>query len=177
MKKRSLEPLLLVMIVLFALPSRAVMAQSQGAHTNSQQHRDHHARMNERGDHAMGFAQDKTAHHFTLLQDGGVIAVSVLDANDTTSRDQIRMHLSHIATLFAEGDFQIPMFIHDQTPPGAKVMKEKRNQITYRYEESETGARVRLSTSDKKALAAIHDFLRFQIKEHKTGDSLAITRN
>jgi len=33
---------------------------------------------------------------------------------------------------------------------------------------------VRISTKNPTALKAIHDFLRFQIKEHKTGDSLDI---
>jgi D-Tyr-tRNAtyr deacylase len=40
--------------------------------------------------------------------------------------------------------------------------------------ETEQGARIRISTSNPEALQAVYDFLRFQIKEHKTGDSLDV---
>ena len=130
----------------------------------------HHADVNERGDHVMGFDHGKTTHHFTLTASGGVIAVSANDEADKESRDAIRSHLSHIARMFAEGDFAAPMRIHDQVPPGVPVMKEKKASIKYTYEEAKAGARVVISTPDPKALSAIHDFLRFQISDHQTGD-------
>lgn len=79
---------------------------------------DAHAQMNERGEHAMGFSQTATTHHFLLKPDGGVIQVEVNDPRDTSSRDNIRMHLGHIAKMFADGTFNIPMFVHDTVPPG-----------------------------------------------------------
>jgi hypothetical protein len=60
----------------------------------------HHAKVAERGDHVMGFDHTKTTHHFRLLPAGGAIEVSANDAADTESRDAIRGHLSHIATMF-----------------------------------------------------------------------------
>src|SRR5215831_3644852 len=81
-----------------------------------------HAGVNERGDHAMGFNHLKTTHHFILLKTGGSIEVSANDGKDTASRDQIRQHLSHIAKLFAEGNFDTPMFIHATAPPGVETM-------------------------------------------------------
>ena len=84
------------------------------------------------------------------------------------------MHLQHIARMFAEGNFNAPILIHDQTPPGVPVMQELKGDIEYNYEVIERGAAVRISTKNATALKAIHDFLRFQIKEHKTGDSLDI---
>jgi TusA-related sulfurtransferase len=33
------------------------------------------------------------------------------------------------------------------------------------------GARIRISTNTPEAVKAIHKFLRFQIKDHQTGDS------
>ena len=74
---------------------------------------DAHAQMNERGEHAMGFSETATTHHFFLKPDGGVIQVEANDPKDTTSRDNIRMHLGHIARAFQNGDFDIPMFVHD----------------------------------------------------------------
>jgi len=131
----------------------------------------HHAGVNDRGDKVMGFDHDKTTHHFTLTSDGGVIAVSANDASDTASRDAIRSHLSHIAKMFESGDFDAPMLIHDQVPPGVPVMKEKKAAIRYSYEETKNGAEVVISTADPNALTAVHDFLKFQISDHQTGDS------
>jgi hypothetical protein len=131
-------------------------------------------KMNERGDHVMGFDHTKTTHHFRLLSDGGSIEVAANSAQDTESRDQIRMHLGHIAKMFADGNFKAPMLIHDQTPPGVPTMQKLKGDIQYRFEETEHGARIRISTNSPDALRAIYDFLRFQIKEHKTGDSLEV---
>jgi len=133
-------------------------------------------KMNERGDHVMGFDHTKTTHHFRLLPDGGAIEVVANSAQDKESRDQIRMHLGHIAKMFAAGDFKAPMLIHDQVPPGVPTMQKLKGEIQYHYEETEQGARIRISTNNSEALRAIHEFLQFQIKEHKTGDSLEIGR-
>ena len=120
----------------------------------------------------MGFSHERTTHHFRLSADGGSIEVTAKAASDAESRDQIRMHLAHVAKAFATGDFATPMFVHDSIPPGVSTMKRRRAAISFRYEELDNGARVRLSTNDSDALDAIHDFLRFQIAEHETGDSL-----
>jgi hypothetical protein len=50
-----------------------------------------------------------------LKADGGVIQVEAKNAADATNRDNIRIHLTHIATAFASGDFDIPMFVHDRS--------------------------------------------------------------
>jgi hypothetical protein len=131
---------------------------------------DAHAQMSERGEHAMGFSQTATAHHFLLKPDGGVIQVEVNDPKDTSSRDSIRTHLGHIAEMFADGDFNIPMFVHDTIPPGVPEMKRLQRRIHYTFEETPYGGQVVISSSDKAALLAVHQFLRFQIEEHKTGD-------
>ena len=133
-------------------------------------------KMNERGDQVMGFDHMKTTHHFRLFADGGSIEVTANSPQDLDSRDQIRMHLGHIAKMFAGGNFNAPMLIHDQTPPGVPELKTLRSDIQYKFEETEQGARVRITTLNPEALKAIHEFLRFQIKEHKTGDSLEVAQ-
>ncbi len=135
------------------------------------------AAMNARGDEGMGFAQAKTTHHFRLAAYGGTIEVSVNDSADTASRDQIRKHLEHIAMRFQKGDFEIPMFVHDKMPDGAAMMKQEKGNITYEYEPTTSGGRVRIQTRNPEALKAVHDFLRFQIREHGTGDALEVARN
>jgi hypothetical protein len=48
--------------------------------------------------------------------------------------------------------------------------------IRYRYEERADGASVVLETADPETREAIHQFLRYQIVEHKTGDPLTVPR-
>jgi hypothetical protein len=123
-----------------------------------------------RGNAAMGFEQSKTTHHFLLKPGGGAIQVQANDPQDGVSLGQIRMHFRRIATAFAEGDFQIPMIVHTAIPPDTSTMKRLRGKIQYVYEETPAGARVVIKTTDLSALDAIHDFLRYQIHEHETGD-------
>lgn len=131
----------------------------------------HQADVEKQGDEAMGFAHDKTTHHFRLYPDGGAIEVTANDPKDSQDVQAIQSHLAHIATMFSQGDFSIPIFIHDQTPPGVPVMKEKNAEISYRFEALPTGGKVRITTTNPDALSAIHSFLRFQIEDHHTGDS------
>jgi hypothetical protein len=136
----------------------------------------HHAQVDARGDHVMGFDHTKTMHHFRLTESGGVIDVSANDPEDAASRDAIRTHLAHIAALFAEGDFEAPMLIHDRVPPGVPVMQRDEKSIRWTYEETSAGGRVLATTKDAAALSAIHEFLRFQIEDHRTGDSKDVTK-
>jgi len=130
----------------------------------------------QRGDRVMGFSHERTAHHFLLYSDGGAIEVEAKDAQDTASRDAIRSHLGHIVTLFAAGDFSAPMLIHSQNPPGTEEMKRLRETIRYKLENTERGARIRITTKGAEALHAVHKFLRFQIADHLTSDPTEITK-
>lgn len=159
------------LLSLAALLSLAFVATAQQP---TDQHHNHKARVdgvNERGDHAMGFSHEKTTHHFRLTAEGGSIEVTANDPGDAASQVQIRTHLSHIAKMFKEGDFSAPMFIHGEAPAGVPVMKRLQADITYSFETIEFGGRVRLATANPEAMDAIHSFLRYQIKDHQTGDS------
>jgi len=56
--------------------------------------------------------------------------------------------MTNIVTMFSNGEFSIPMFVHDQVPPGVPVMKEKRAEIYYSFEELPAGSRVRIKTTN-----------------------------
>jgi hypothetical protein len=157
--------LVLSFVILAGLTGRA---QTPTQHSTDQ--------MNARGAHAMGFDQDKTTHHFLLFDDGGAIDVRVKTASDAQNLQAIRAHLPHIAKLFSEGDFSVPHFVHAGPASGSDQMTALKALIRYRYEESADGGQVRIRTTDPRALAAVHAFLRFQITEHKTGDSLDVRR-
>ena len=153
-------------IVLTAL----LVAQSPAA-------QDPHAGMHARGAAVMGFDQHKTAHHFYLFEDGGAIEIAVKDAADTVNRDAIRAHLPHIAMRFGAGNFEAPMLIHDtRTVPGMAGLVKLKEQIVYRFTETPNGGRVDITTTDPAALTAVHEFLRYQITEHQTGDAKTVSR-
>ena len=118
-------------------------------------------------EHAMGFSQSASKHTFRLFSDGGAIEVR---SSDAATLKAIRGHLRMIAKDFAAGDFAKPVEVHDQMPDGAAAMKELRSDITYAYSDIESGGRVRITAKSAQALEAVHQFLRFQIREHKTGD-------
>jgi hypothetical protein len=143
-------------------------ADTTGIHEHSEKS------MNERGEKGMGFSQSATTHHFLIKPDGGVIQVETNDTADASSRANIRGHLAHIAESFTKGDFEIPMFVHDTVPPGEPEMKRLRAKIKYSFEETASGGRVVISSADRESREAIHEFLRFQIQEHKTGDPMDV---
>jgi len=145
-----------------------------GAQLNLVQDHKHTDDVNKRGDQAMGFDHLKTTHHFLLKNDGGIIQVEANDASDDTSRDQIRMHMRHISHMFSTGDFNIPMFVHDREVPGTKTMARLKDSINYGYQETKDGARVVIISKDTEGLKAIHEFLRFQIQDHKTNDPMEV---
>jgi len=140
----------------------------QGAHDQ------HQADIKRRGAEAMGFNQETTTHHFRLTPQGGMIQVTANSAADTAGRDHIRQHLADIAKRFPAGDFSPATHTHGQAPPGSEQMTALASTISYKYEELERGGRVVISSKDPAAVKAIHEFLRFQIKEHQTGDPLTV---
>jgi len=127
-----------------------------------------------RGAEAMGFDQAATTHHFRLFSTGGAIEVTVKDQADEANRQFIRTHLTEIAAQFAAGDFEKPLMTHGEMPDGVTEMSARRSEITYSFEELPAGGRVRIHTADRTALGAVHRFLRYQIREHRTGDSLEV---
>jgi hypothetical protein len=172
MKNRLQSVIVLVVVAWFSAPAGAQQpAQGQG-----QDHETHHREMLQRGAQAMGFDQERTVHHFLLYEDGGAIEVAVKEANDHANLHAIRQHLAGIAGLFKAGDFGTPALTHAQQVPGTVEMTRVKDRITYQYEETPAGGRVRIVTRDPGAIAAVHAFLHFQIEDHRTGDSGEVQR-
>jgi hypothetical protein len=124
-----------------------------------------------RHDTVTGVSHDASVHHFVLLPSGGRIQLEVTDAADVTGRDRIRTHLERVAREFARGQFELPQHIHDRLPPGVEVMQRRKADIRYQYTPTAKGGQVEMTTANVEALDAIHAFLRFQIEDHRTGDS------
>ena len=137
---------------------------------------DAHDQMNARGAHVMGFDQDQTVHQFRLHTDGGAIDIRVKAREDRDNITAIRSHLPHIAEMFGAGNFEAPMLIHATDVPGTSAMTARKDRIRFAYVETPQGGRVDIITTDAEALKAVHEFLRFQIADHRTGDSTAVTK-
>lgn len=156
----------------FAESSSHDCASMKDSHQQCPLHKDSHKEMNERGNQVMGFSQENTTHHFILKKNGGTILVEAKDPEDKQTIEQIRTHLNVVASSFAAGDFTMPHSVHLQVAPGVEELTTLKNKIRYEYSETKSGGSVLIATEDEKALASIHEFLKFQIQEHKTGNPL-----
>jgi hypothetical protein len=116
----------------------------------------------------MGVDQYTSAHRFEPLADGGMISLQ-RDPLDSAGVAQIRSHMQTIAASFKSGNFTIPGFVHDREVPGTGVMTAHRSSISYIVDTLPGGGRLRLTTADPVALAAIHEFLAFQRHDHRVG--------
>ena len=162
------------MIVAIAFTA-SVSAQQHPSMPPGMTHEEHQAQMKKdadlkrRGAASMGFDQDAAAHQFRLEPAGGVIEVETRNPGDERTRAQIRSHLEEIAAAFARGDFSKSIATHAEVPPGVERMQQLKDAISYRYEETPRGGRVKIASGNSDAIAAIHEFLQYQIREHGTG--------
>jgi len=132
--------------------------------------------LKQRGADAMGFDQDATTHHFTLTPTGGSIEVTVKNSADDKNLTALRRHLRTIGEEFTRGQFDKPFQTHGEVPPGVAAMQAHIAAIAFRYQDLSDGAAVRIETLDPGLVQAVHAFLRYQITEHHTGDSLDVKR-
>ena len=140
-----------------------------------------HAAFTFLGQHAhtpggMDFDQEKTVHHFRLAQDGGTIEIEVRRAADVALRDTVRMHLRHLSQELAAGNFDKPFATHNEIPDGVPDLIRLKGAIRYSFEIMTNGGRVRIRVRDREARDAVHAFLRYQIREHATGDPLTLKK-
>ena len=122
-----------------------------------------------RGHRAMGVDQYTSRHQFEPLPDGGRIMLT-RDSADTAGGARIRAHMREIAASFQQGNFDLPGFVHDREVPGSAAMRARRAQITYTPDSAPGGGQLRISSRDSVAVAAIHEFLAFQRRDHRAGD-------
>jgi hypothetical protein len=144
--------------------------QSNSDHVVANGDTKHGAEVDSRHD-SMVMSHDSTRHSFRLFADGGAIELRAIDPKDSATIESVRAHLHGIAAEFTKKDFKTPTFVHGYTPDGVRQMERLHASINYRYEDVDSGARIRMTTSNPEALDAIHDFLRFQVIEHRTSNT------
>ena len=167
-------------LVILLLLSGAPLAAQHATMPPGMSHEEHLRQLQkdqalkQRGAAAMGFDQDRADHHFVLKANGGEIVVTAKAGGDVKTIADIRLHFREIAEAFAAGIFDKPLATHDEMPPGASTLAANKARVRYAYQERPAGASVVIHTDDSATVAAIHDFLRYQIVEHKTGDPLTL---
>ena len=127
------------------------------------------AQIQARGQRAMGVDQYTSQHRFESLPDGGRITLR-RDSADTAGGARIRAHMQEIAAAFQQGNFDLPGFVHGREVPGTAVMRARRAHITYTPDSASGGGQLRIRSRDSAAIAAIHQFLAFQRRDHRAGD-------
>ena len=159
------------LVVLFTANAATALSQD---HSSCPMHAGatHKAQVDHRHQGATGIPTEGTEHHFVVAPDGGSIRLAVKDPRQTQALDGVRSHLRLITRSFAAGDFALPTQIHSRVPPGAETLKARRDKLRYSYSDVPDGGVVTIRTTDREALAALHEFLRFQVSDHETGDSL-----
>lgn len=172
MRISIVQTLPLLLLCALPLPSNAQAPAMDPASCPMHEQHMKDQQLDQRGDAHMGFGHDRTTHHFLITETGGAIQVTANDPADSESRDQVRHHLAEIAGKFAAGDFSAPKAIHDRVLPGVPEMIARKDVISWRYEEMERGGQVVITTADPTARAAVHEFLRAQIADHRTGDAM-----
>lgn len=140
----------------------AAIASARGA-TDDSAFRD----VQGRGAGVMGVDQSTSTHVFESLPDGGRIVLERPGTADTADIRTIRAHMRQIAAQFRRGDFSAPFLVHAQAVPGTAEMTRRADAIEYTPVDRPRGAELRMRTTDRAALAAIHEFLAFQRADHR----------
>jgi len=165
--------LLICILALLVLGQHSTMPKGMSHEEHLRQMEKDNA-LKRRGADAMGFDQDAATHHFRLSPTGGAIEVTASSGADTSVVAAIRSHLQSIASDFAGGDFTRPFETHGEEPDGVSMMRNSGAAISYRYEDLPRGGAVRIAATGAGAVDAVHQFLRYQITEHRTGDPLEV---
>jgi hypothetical protein len=123
--------------------------------------------LQQRGKAVMGVDQYASAHVFEDLPDGGRIVLDRDDSTDKAGIIAIRLHMREVGTDFLRGDFTKPFAVHDTIVPGTAAMASLRDRIAFEVRDRPRGAEVRIVTTDRMAIAAVHQFLAFQRRDHR----------
>jgi hypothetical protein len=162
-----------IVVLAISLTAAAAAAPAQSTAGSARKTDTAFKAMQERGKKAMGVDQYTSTHKFDALPTGGRIELQ-RDVADSAGVAQVRAHIRDIARAFKTGDFSIPGFVHMQDVPGTKVMRERRDRISYQVHDLPRGAELHIDTTDPAALAAIHEFMAFQRGEHHAGGAGAM---
>ena len=129
------------------------------------------AEMNARFSKALGVPLDKVTLHFYLVKNGGVIELTAKDPNDTATINALQKYLQTQKDLWEKGKETAVTDVHGKFPESAATMRRLRNEITFYMAKTDNGGVLRMFSINEQARNAIQEYFKFEIAEHKTGDS------
>ncbi len=97
--------------------------------------------------------------------------VTANDLNDAETAARISRHLRTLASQFRRGDFSGPERDHGPTLAGVENLRRLHEKIIYTAHSIAGGGELIISSDDRRAIDAIHQFLQFQMREHNSGDA------
>ncbi len=127
--------------------------------------------LNARFSRVLGVSVEKVVLHFYLVKNGGVIDLTAKDPKDSITVNAIQKYLQNQKELWEKGKESAVTHIHERPPEAAATMRKLRNDITFYTAKTDAGAVLRMFSINDQARGAIQDYLKFEIAEHKTGDS------
>ncbi len=130
--------------------------------------------MNARFSKAVGVSLDKFILHYYLVKNGGVVELAAKDPGDAATVAAIQKYLQSQRELWEKGKETVVTEIHGTFPEPAATMRKLRNEITFYMAKTDNGGVLRMFSINDQARAAIQDYLKFEITQHKTGDSPTI---
>lgn len=125
---------------------------------------------------ALGIDVDRIVQHYYLVKNGGVVELAAKDPADTAAIDAIRKFLVEQRKLYEKGKNETDADVHGKVPDGLPLIKKFRDEITFFATDTTNGAVLRMFSMNPTARSAIQDYMKFQIAEHKTGDSPTINQ-
>ncbi len=121
----------------------------------------------------VGFDSERVQRHFYVLKNGGAIEVLANDANDAATIKAIQSYLKKESELYTKGNFENASAMYGKAPDGTITLKKLRDDVSFVMVPEENGAVLRMLTVNPQAKNAIHDYLKYQIDQLKTGDPTA----
>ncbi len=128
--------------------------------------------LNTRFSKALGTDANKIVQHYYLVKNGGVIEFTAKDPNDTAAISALQKYMDVQKDLLEKGKNDDDADVHGRVPDGVPGLKRLRNEITFFAVKTDNGAVLRMFSVNDQARQAIQEFMKFQIREHKTGDPL-----
>ena len=109
---------------------------------------------------ALGITKDSESplKRYFIDAKGGGFEVHVQNPADIKGRDAIRHQLQRDA--------------QSQSSWSSPAMRKHQRDIAYRYEDTESGGRIRITSTKRNALAAIHTFLRSHMDDDKVSEGV-----
>ena len=106
-----------------------------------------------------------------------LLLLAVTDPSDAETRKAVRAYVQRVSQLMVVGNLARMREQFGESVPGPNRIAESRGRkatITVHSSAPDEGSHIIFSTRGVRRIEGLHEFLRFQINDLKTGDSLEV---